>query len=160
MIKGRYDGGSGLESFDRIEHQAQSAMNLIELRRNFMIRGKTASALCWYWVVSNTVKLFAESKFSIRFRFWTLSLIGFDRGHLIWLVLYIKPVWPVTVEANQRHSKSEPDTNIEERFSTAEARGPSLRFGVFSFAVSQALSALGPLEPGYTYHKYIDCYLT
>ena len=37
-----------------------------------------------------------------------------------------------TVEANLRQgSKSEPDTNMEVRFSTAEARRPSLRFKDF-----------------------------
>ena len=66
-------------------------------------------------------------------------------GHLILLVLYIKPVWPVTIEANQRQgSKSVSNTDMEVRFSTAEARGPSLSFGVFlllSLQLSPALSS-------------------
>ena len=55
----------------------------------------------------------------IRFKLWTLLWLTLTVD-MIWLVLYIKPVWPVTVEANQRQgSKSEPNTDMEVRFSTA-----------------------------------------
>ena len=61
-----------------------------------------------------------------------MSLIGFDRDWSNRFDIENQSNQMSMVEANQRQgSKSEPDTNMEVRFSTAEARGPSLRFGVF-----------------------------
>ena len=60
----------------------------------------------------------------------------------LFVCLFCLTLISLKTEANQRQgSKSEPDTNMGVRFSTAEARGTSLRFGVFLFfSLSLSLS--------------------
>ena len=81
----------------------------------------------------------------IRFRFWTLSLIGFDRDWSNRFDIENQSNQMSTVKANQRQgSKSEPDTNMESEILNSWGQRPFSSLRSFPFAVSSA--ALGPLE--------------